>query len=213
MLPKSAFDEIQKEIERKSIEMNKYRLASGDGKSQTFGLVNRRCLPPDYSRQCWLRPYLYKLLLDFGEKYVKPRGIDFNSITVNQCYAAAKHKDKHNGGESFLVAFGDYTGGELKIYEGDLSGNHIVNQIPIITDFSKVYHSVEPFTGKRYSLVYYKMTSNRPLPEEQPSVRFQDGTWCFFRGDVLCKGLAHPLKGRRKTQMKVEEGEFTVSFD
>jgi hypothetical protein len=53
------------------------------------------------------------LLLDFADKYVD---ISFNAITVNQNFKADKHKDKNNVGPSYLVAFGDYTEGELIMY-------------------------------------------------------------------------------------------------
>jgi len=215
-IPQTAFDEIQKEIERRSLQQNNYRLHSGKGRSQAFGLVNRRCLNPDFSRQCWIRPYLYKLLLDFGDTYVRPAGVDFNAITVNENYAATKHRDKHNTGNSFLVAFGSFTGGALVIHEGDLSGVHDVCFKPIITDFSKVYHSVNEFDGKRFSLVYYTLVSKRPLPEEKPSVVFENGSYIFKRGDVkITNGLPHPLKGRKKKtiEMNKEDGEFIVSFE
>ena len=86
-IPREAFDEIYQELKRRPIGKNEYRLMSGSGRSQAFGIVNKRSMPPDYSRQNWLRPKLYKLLLDFGQKYVD---ISYNSITVNQNYAADK---------------------------------------------------------------------------------------------------------------------------
>lgn len=200
MIPQQAFQEIQKELERLPIAMNKYRLKSGHGRSQAFGVVNRRCLPVDYSRNCWMRPYLYKLLLDFGQQYVD---ISFNAITVNQNYAAAPHRDKQNCGESFLVAFGDYTGGELEILEGELKGKYNICRTPIKTDFSKVLHQVLPFQGNRYSLVYYKLETKEELPP--PSVRMYCGRWNFYRGEELINrkiGLPHPLKNRTKVDAK-----------
>jgi hypothetical protein len=185
-------NEIQKELERLPITINKYRLTSGEGRSQAFGVVNRRCLPPDYSRHCWLRPYLYKLLLDYGRENVP---FPFTSITVNQNYKAAPHYDTNNVGESYLVGFGDYTGGDLEIHEGDLEGLYDI-RTPIITDFSKVLHSVKDFQGNRYSLVYYRCKKAEGLPE--PSVELQNGKWVFLRGGVVCKGLPHPLTGRVK---------------
>jgi hypothetical protein len=195
-IPKEAFDPIIKELIRKPLEINKYRYKSGTGKSQTFGIVNRRCLPPDYSRQCWLRPYLYKLLLEFGEKYVP---MSFNAITVNQDYKAEKHRDKHNLGNSFLVAFGDFQGGELVIHEGDLSGTHNIQYKPIITDFSKIFHSVNDFTGNRYSLVFYTLTSNRLKYLPPPSIREENDKFFFYRGEEkITNGLPHPLKKENK---------------
>jgi len=200
MIPREEFDAIYNELKRQPIGENKYRLKSGAGRSQTFGVVNKRSMPPDYSRQNWLRPYLYKLLLDFGKKWVD---ISFNSITVNQGYKAEKHYDRHNLGDSYLVAFGNYTGGELLIHEGDLSGSHNVCYNPIKTDFSKVLHSVADFDGERFSLVYYIFQRGGKVPELPPaSVKEENGQWFFYRGDEKItkkNGLAHPLRGRKKS--------------
>ena len=185
--------EIQKELERLPIPINKYRPSSGEGRSQAFGIVNRRCLPPDYSRNCWTRSYLYKLLLDYGREHVP---FAFTSITVNQNYQAGPHRDKGNVGQSYLVSFGDYTGGALEIHEGPQMGLHDVRQ-PIIADFTKILHSVKEFQGTRFSLVYYTAKKSEGLPGA--SVEFQDGRWVFLRGGVVCKSLPHPLAGRKKT--------------
>ena len=191
MIPAKAFQPLIEELTRRPIEINKYRPSSGIGRSQAFGIVNKRCMPADYSRQCWTRPYLYKLLLDFGAEYV--RDISWNAITVNQGYKASPHRDKKNGGESYLVAFGDYDGGCLKIHEGNLSGVHNIRHKPIQTDFSKVLHSVEDFTGDRYSLVYYRYPTKTELPP--PSVHLVGDEWKFFRGGVLTESLPHPKIG------------------
>jgi len=186
--------EIREELNRLPIPINKYRLKSGTGRSQTFGVVNRRGQPTDYSRQCWLRPKLYGLLLEFAQKHVK---VPFTSITVNQNYTAAPHYDKGNIGDSYLVAFGDYEGGELEIHEGPLKGLHDV-RVPVVTDFSKILHSVKPFTGTRYSLVFYNARGASDLPT--PSVVFLNGKYWFKRGDAVCTGLDHPLKGRKRDE-------------
>jgi hypothetical protein len=188
-----SLSEIQKELERLPIPVNKYRLSSGEGRSQAFGVVNRRCLPPDYSRNCWIRPYLYKLLLDYGKEHVK---IPFTSITVNQNYKADPHYDKGNMGESYLVSFGEYTGGELEIHEGPQTGLYDVRK-SMVADFTKVLHSVKAFQGNRYSLVYYTCRKSDGLPE--PSVELQEDKWVFKRGGVVCKSLPHPLAGRVKS--------------
>ena len=200
MIPKTAFSAIIDELKRQPLAENKYRLQSGEGRSQSFGIVNRRCLAPDYSRQNWLRPYLYKLLLDFGNQYVD---LSWNAITVNQNYRADKHYDKNNKGSSFLVAFGDYKGGQLLIHEGDLSGSHDVAYRPLKTDFSKVLHSVAPYEGERFSLVYYWFENKRSQPLPPPSVKEEDGKWVFYRGtEAIGKksGLPHPLRGKKKSE-------------
>lgn len=198
-IPVEAFTDIYDELMRKPLDINKYRTSAGSGRSQAFGIVNRRCLPPDYSRQNWLRPKLLHHLLEFGQKYVP---IYFNAITVNMNYRAEPHRDKNNIGDSFLVAFGDYSGGELEIHEGDLSGVHIIRHKPIITDFSKVLHSVKTFEGQRFSLVYYQFWT--PWLEENPLPPFhvlkEGETYYFYRGDERIgkkTGLPHPLRKKR----------------
>jgi hypothetical protein len=202
IIPEEAFSEIITELERQPIENlgNKGR-SCGKGRSAVFGVVNRRCLSADYSRNCWNRPYLYGLLLEFGKKYVP---IPFNAITVNQNFKADKHRDKNNNGNSFLVGFGDYQDGDLSILEGDLSGNWNVKYKPLITDFSKVFHKVEDFTGNRYSLVYYQYQrkDQKDLQLPPPSVRLDKplGKYFFYRGEEKItkkEGLSHPLKGRK----------------
>lgn len=211
-IPPEAFSEILEELHRRPIEINKYRNTAGDGRSQTWGVVNKRCLAPDFSRQCWMRPKLYHHLLEFGRKYVD---ISFNSITVNQNYKADRHRDKNNLGVSYLVGFGTYTGGRLLIHEGDLSGEHDINCKPIKADFSKIYHSVEDFEGERFSLVYYNFHNKRFTPLPEPSVKIENGQYYFYRGDKKITkkggGLPHPL--RHPPPKHTEVGEFIVSFD
>lgn len=196
LIPYEAFSKIQAELERQPLPINKFRPVSGVGRSQAFGVVNRRSCPPDYSRNCWHRPYLYSLLLEFGKNISKD--LSWNAITVNQNYCAGPHRDKGNVGNSFLTAFGDYTGGELNLLEGDLSGSYNIRGIPIIMDFKNVLHSVSPFTGNRYSLVYYWCSPRgQDLPE--PSVHLEDGKYYFYRGKekITRQGLPHPLRRPR----------------
>lgn len=215
-IPQEAFKEILEELRAKPLTVNKYRDKCGEGRSQCFGLVNRRCLPVDWSRQCWLRPKLFYHLQEFAKRYVD---ISWTSITVNQNYRCAPHRDKGNYGLSYLVSFGSYTGGDLQILEGDLSGNHNVYCRPLKTDFSKVLHSVDHFTGERYSLVFYNLKTTKmptePLPEGEAV--FEEGKYVFKRGGEVITakcGLVHPLRGRKKESMTVNtsQSDFTVSF-
>jgi hypothetical protein len=210
MIPAAAFDDIIDELERRPLELNNYRVKTGSGRSQAFGIVGRRSAPPDYSRQCWLRPELYSHLLDFGETYVKD--ISWNAITLNQNFLCKPHYDKHNRGPSFLCAFGDYEGGELVIHEGDLSGNYDLRHNSLITDFSKVLHSVTPFTGNRYSVVYYYFEIAPYLNREylKGEVRFVGGNYVFYRGGVRCKGLPHPLNGYKR-KPKIDKSDTSVA--
>jgi len=198
-IPAEAFKDIYEELKRKPIEVNNYRDNAGAGRSQTFGIVNKRSLPPDASRQNWLRPKLYHHLLEFGKKYVT---VPFNAITVNMNYQASPHYDKHNRGPSFLVAFGPFSGGELEIHEGPRLGLHDIRHKPIVDDFSKILHSVKGFEGERFSLVYYEFWTPRLPDLPEMSVRQEGDEYYFYRGDEKItkkNGLPHPLRGRKKT--------------
>jgi len=187
------FTELIAELERRPLYKNAERETAGEGRSQAFHIVNRRRVPPDYSRNCWIRPYLYKLILDFASKHVD---ISWNGVMLNQNYQAAKHRDRGNVGISYLVAFGNYTGGNLKVYEGPFEGSHNIKNTPIKMDFSTTFHSVEPFEGNRYSLVFY--TLKKPVPPTVPPasvVKIED-KWVFKRGDEVCTQLKdHPNIG------------------
>jgi len=218
-IPPEAFKEILEELESRPLGVNKYRDKCGEGRSQCFGWVNRRCLPVDWSRQCWLRPKLFYHIQEFAKKYVD---ISWTSVTVNQNYRCLPHRDKGNYGESFLVAFGSYAGGDLLIHEGDLSGNHSIYCKPFKTDFSKVLHSVDMFTGNRYSLVFYKLKATKMPKEPLPSgeVVFEDGKYVFKRGGVVITtktGLDHPLRNRKKEKpsmtVNTSQSDFIVSFE
>lgn len=196
-IPVEAFAPILQELQRLPIRTNYYRKNAGEGRSQAFGVVNKRCRPPDYSRQCWKRAYLYALLLDFAQLYVD---VPFNAITVNQNYRADAHYDRGNLGPSFLVAFGNYSGGDLKIHEEGKTpplGCWDIRHKPIVADFSNVLHSVTEFQGTRISLVFYT-AANTPPDLPPPSVKLHNERWTFFRGDEpITDGMPHPLKGKK----------------
>jgi len=52
-IPESAFTEIIEYLEKHPLENNKYRKRTGEGRSQCFGIVNKRSEIPDLSRNCW----------------------------------------------------------------------------------------------------------------------------------------------------------------
>lgn len=221
-IPANAFSDIHTELLRQRLLVNPFRNVAGVGRSQTFGVVNRRCLAPDYCRLCWARPYLYKLLLEFGATYVP---FSFTSITVNDSYRAAPHRDKGNTGDSLVVAFGEYTGGDLRLHEGDDAGVYDIKHRGIVADFKATLHSVEPFEGRRFSLVFYNIQHKRLVPLPPPSiVQNEDGKYAFKRGDEVCNGLPHPLRGmkhknhkkHKKAQAETDVKEsvsFEVTFD
>jgi len=104
----------------------------------------------------------YKLLFEQSSEYFKLNSPEpdfkFTTIQYNQNHKCAKHIDGKNIGDSYIIAFGDYEGGELIVYDE----NDKPTYIDIKNKFykfngSKFYHETADFTGTRYSLVYFSV--------------------------------------------------------
>lgn len=199
----SEFTDIINELKRLPIEINKYRDKVGLGRSQCFGIVSKRSMCPDLSRQSWKRAYLHHLLIEYAKKHVP---ISFTSIQVNQNMHCEEHLDKGNVGTSYIVGFGDYCeGGGLWV-----SGySHNIRYQPLLFDGSKQPHKTEVWRGNRITLVYHTIqprpsyiTLMPPLAVYEPFLD-TDKKWKIKdkRTDAVywgSNGLDHPLKGRKK---------------
>ena len=75
----------------------------------------------------------------------------FTSVYVNRNTVCKQHLDSRNVGESLLVGFGDYTGGETFLLELQFD----ISKKSLIFNGSKIPHGSEPFIGTRYSLVFF----------------------------------------------------------
>jgi len=220
-VPSAAFDELLRELRRKPITVNNYRIKTGEGRSQAFGIVNKRCLPPDLSRQCFMRPYLYHLLCEYADRYVP---IDWDACTVNMNFKCQKHRDRGNVGLSYIVAFGNYWDGDLLLHEPDLSGSFDIEHNPLIFDANKTLHSVSEFSGERYSLVFYKLArGNNPdgpcVPRRQyrPILCPDSKEWVIAKvnpdgSTTIIKSLPHPLRGRKKKSLEIVD-ESSMELD
>jgi hypothetical protein len=72
---------------------------------------------------------------------------------LNINYEAKTHRDKKNDGMSCVVAFGDFTGGELVVEDITYDIRHK----PFKFFASTTPHSVNPITsGTRYSIVFFR---------------------------------------------------------
>ncbi len=96
-------------------------------------------------------------------KICKP-DFEYTTIQVNKNVECQPHVDKNNVGESYIIALGDYTGGELVI-EG--VAFNIKNRWKKFD--GKNVHWVEPFQlprenreANRYSLVYFTHSFKPP---------------------------------------------------
>lgn len=205
-LDESAFRDLKEHLSKATIPMNRYRRGVGDGRSQTFGMVRKRSMAPDLARNSWMDAKLHHLLMKFALVNVP---VPFTSVQVNDSYQCAAHRDKHNVGMSYIVGFGNYTGGELVLKTPNDTEYNIWHR-PILFNGSEIEHWTKPFTGRRWSIVFFTLES----PPRHPMIRrledyesvIVDGVWviAWRREDgnttYLSKknGLPHPLKGRKK---------------
>jgi len=202
---RSDVEPIKEYLEAYNLGVNKYRVKVGEGVSQCLGIVSKRSQAPDLSRQSWLHPKLHFMLMEFGEKYVRQH-IEWTSIQVNCNYICAPHKDTGNTGDSYIVAFGNFVGGEICIE--DVPYN--IHLRGLIFDGSQHLHWTKDWQGFRYSIVYHTLKPRFPIarPLGHYSAVKIDGIWKIRyldeNGDpqYLWKnnGLPHPLKGRIKIE-------------
>ena len=81
----------------------------------------------------------------------------FTTIQVNKNIVSPPHVDKNNVGPSYIIGLGDYDGGKLVI---DGKEYNIRNRFK---KFDGRYgHWVTPFSGTRYSLVFFTHTFKPP---------------------------------------------------
>ena len=98
---------------------------------------------------------LYRMLEELMWGY--DPNFKFTSIQVNDNNLCSKHKDSHNIGISYIIAVGNFDGGELRVWNDDETEYEDVNIHNKFLCFngSKHYHQTMPFTGNRYSIIYY----------------------------------------------------------
>jgi hypothetical protein len=164
IVPEADLLPLKEELTHKQIYINPDRLRSGRGRSQAFGIIRRWSYRPWVSRNCWLRPDLWELLLDFAAKHVH---IPWDAVQVNDNYESKPHKDVGNRGDSYIIGFGDYTGGELVL---DVSGQEEIIDTKnrgYLFNGSQIRHWNKPIVGRKFSLVFFKIEWPRFWPEEK----------------------------------------------
>ena len=101
----------------------------------------------------------YKKLFRESKKLMRMKDpkFKFTSIQYNKNHRAARHRDAKNTGVSYIVGLGDYTGGELTIFDEQEKNpvKHNIKNKFYTFDGSKYPHETCPFSGERYTLVFY----------------------------------------------------------
>ena len=109
-------------------------------------------------------PDLQDIFNEFGKKYLSE--FEFTQVQLNKNFPCPPHQDSKNTGESIVVAFGDFTGGETTIWFNgqDKPSQSIISHNNLIKfNGSKYWHKVEPFTGTRYSLVFFNRATKKRI--------------------------------------------------
>ena len=103
----------------------------------------------------------YKEIYKETKKLMKMRdpNFKFSSIQYNKNHKAKKHKDGHNVGISYIIGLGDYTGGELIVYDaaGKNPKKHNIKNKFYKFNGSIYSHETAPYKGERYTLVFYSI--------------------------------------------------------
>jgi len=130
-------------------------------------------------------PLVTKLLCRFLDDN-PPKGLEigtrfpFTTVCINKDYAATRHRDKNNVGMTVLRGLGNYRGGQVKHWPQDPGRRKLPDVAQLAADEAVVIdtkhhsvcmdstqaHEVMPFSGKRYSLVYFTITRFENTPED-----------------------------------------------
>ena len=110
--------------------------------------------PPQPSASSLRYPILERCLRSLVAVY--DQTFLFTNITINHNLVCKPHRDTGNIGNSLIIAFGDYTDGQLAIEDtqGLCRAVDIKNRF-VRFNGAKNEHWTLPFTGERYSAVFY----------------------------------------------------------
>jgi hypothetical protein len=135
------------------------------GRTMTFGFGDNRH-GWNYYATNKKHPEVFKALVEFGNAVV-PKGWKYQGLTLNHGVKAKKHKDSKNCGESVLVGIGDYTGGEIRVWDGNDANprDFATRDHPVMFNGGNLFHETQPFKGDRYTIIFYKQ-KKRPVRGE-----------------------------------------------
>jgi hypothetical protein len=160
MINPRIFDRLLSMIIYDNIPLNRERGNSGAGRTACYGIVGKRAKPAGPSRWNEKRPEVWAEVQEIAKSLPVPEG--WTSCVINQDYVALPHFDSGNTGDSCIVSFGCYSGGDLVLE--DASGNRTEVSTfmrPTVGDFSKTRHWTKPLSGFKVSLVYFTISPTR----------------------------------------------------
>ena len=140
---------------------------SNIGGSMLYGVTWKSYLTPTLSREFDIETSLYKtkvyseypelkdVFREFADLYFPE--FAWSQCQMNKSYPCPPHKDSKNIGNSCLVAFGNYKGGNTCLFKNDSIIKIDARKQPTIFNGSEILHWVDPIKGNstRYSLVFF----------------------------------------------------------
>jgi hypothetical protein len=149
--------ELEKITVPKLADNNRSEILGKNGRSMTFGYGYKIAASPGPYRWNARKAELFAALVKFGNLVV-PVDWEYDSITLNHNMVANKHKDVKNVGLSVIVGIGNYTGGEIKVWDGNDENpkEYNIHNKPLMFNGGLLYHEGTPFENSRYTMVFYK---------------------------------------------------------
>eukprot|EP00933_Yihiella_yeosuensis_P034922 TRINITY_DN2841_c3_g3_i1.p1 TRINITY_DN2841_c3_g3~~TRINITY_DN2841_c3_g3_i1.p1 ORF type:complete len:497 (-),score=132.47 TRINITY_DN2841_c3_g3_i1:49-1539(-) len=170
------------------------------------------------------RPWLTRYLASFvhGEQ----PNFSFTSIQVNKNYAARPHVDKNNLGTSLIIGLGEYEDGNLWVHDddGDLEfqpaenigcmysyregatyrGRDLNIKNKLVSFDGNRLHFTRPFTGERYSLVFYTIDRFAEVPEEVKKQHAEAGFPFRWDNPELQVSLQEKYEEKKRCQKRLD---------
>lgn len=190
---------------RKDKEKTRGDLLGFNAWTTTFGCGNRRNLGVGQFIPNERFPELFDLLIKFGNE-ILPKGFKYQTITLNKDMKAKKHVDGGNAGFSVITGLGDFTGGELNVYDtsGKNPETYDLHDHNLIFNGSLLPHMTKPFKGRRYTIIYYKQKK----PCSSKGKKMEGSGKCEgVEGCITMCGCAKPLD--KELYEKVKEKVYS----
>jgi hypothetical protein len=154
----------RKNISNKGIEA----FVLGDVNYRGQALVNFKTRGPSrYNKK-------FKSLYNSLRKLISHHDPDFiyTTIQVNKNVFCEPHVDKNNVGPSYVIALGDFIGGNIVVEGKEINIHNKMFQFN-----GTKGHWITPFTGTRYSIVFFEHTFKPPHPSTRNLVVKHDGLY------------------------------------
>ncbi len=143
------------------------KLPTKDQISATWGLTRRGQLCPSnqfrirspyfgwyYTKTYSDNPQLKEIFEQYSDLHL-PSNFFWTQCQINRNFHTPPHKDGENQNSSIIVGLGDYQGGKLAINKNGKVFFKGIKNIPTKFNGAKYTHWTTPFSGERWSLVFF----------------------------------------------------------